>query len=78
MIQTSNQDECHDPIYDMTSPQTKKVKYEDNIEGCTLRAMQRLGKVKEGSKKRSFVGKLQIFVYLVVYSFLLKNLGGES
>ena len=32
LIQTSNQFEWLDTIYDMTSPQTKKVKYEDNFE----------------------------------------------
>ena len=42
-------------------------------EGCTLRAIQLLGKVKEGSKKRSFVGKLQLVVYPLVYSFLIKE-----
>ena len=31
LIQTSNQFECLDPIYDMTSPQTKIVKYENNV-----------------------------------------------
>ena len=43
-------------------------------EGCALRAIQLLGKVKEGSKKRSFVGKLQVVVYLLVYGFLIKKL----